>query len=317
MSLKSGYIHDSAGAEVCTETFQVTCDRGVIVSSTVASDVPVLRRFGCAPDYEFKPVVVDGVPLVVGPDNCPICISMLGYYKIEVPEETEGSIFYEEVDCTKGNFSLPSTGAVSTDPLDKQITTETTWERVSDCAPLKQIICMQGKKINLECWIDLQSSQLIERPDMSDLEFAGAGFTPVPKTLEAEINSFALVGVFTGTIEDAAAAAIAANGPVQFTAPDGQVIDAVPANLCAYKVKAAPCGSVILSDPLDPDTGSEVKVEGTFVNGVQIASAADAPFATTDLTAPVAQVADAYSDWCFQFKLEGTCDKAGVFTPDA
>lgn len=200
------------------------------------------------------------------------------------------------------------------DPQLKPITSVNSWQTKEDCVPLQQILCMQGEEIILESWLNLQTNEVTERPDMSDVEFAGAGFTPIPKTLEAEVEHFALEGEFSGTIEEAAKAALAA-ASIAFLTDDGeQKFEVLPEHLCAYKVKAAPCDSTILKDPLDPETGVEVEAEGTFVNGIQIAGDADAPFADANLLAPVAQVADAYSAWCFQFKLEGTCDKAGVFT---
>lgn len=202
-------------------------------------------------------------------------------------------------------------------PMEKSSVVTSDWIRKSDCVPFQKITCLKGKEITFTCWLNLETNELTETIDMSDVEFANGGFTPEAKTLEVEIEHFALQGAeFSGTIEDLVTLALAESGIAFLTDNGEQKFPVTPGELCAYKVKAAPCDASVLTDPLDPASAVKVPNEGTFVNGVQVAGDADAPFAEANLAAPVAQVAEAYSAWCFQFKLEGTCDKEGVFTPN-
>lgn len=172
---------------------------------------------------------------------------------------------------------------------------------------------------------DGSTTQILLNPDgtttkdpvMSDFEPAVASPNATEKvTLEAQVIDFALTGEFNGTIADAVAAVIAAEAPV-FTLPDGTEQAATADDLCAFKVTAMPCDSCFLAVPGELASETVVTVDKTFINDNKVRSDGDSEFASVDQTSTVVQAPEARSIWCFEFKLEGEVDKAGVFTQAA
>ena len=275
----------------------------------------ITQRAGCCPTPEPSPIGIEQGAVPIG------CVkdddgNVIGSVEKVITYNEDGTFNQSLIEATMfgppASTVSPYEGEIW-DCNEKSFTTQKDYVHRETCEIHTLVRCYENGKIT-RTFMENPDGTITEEGDidMSDMDFATSEGNE-KKTLEAEIEFFALAGEFSGTIEDAVGAALAAT-PVNFTAPDGTEIVATAEHLCAYKVNAAPCDTNVLTDPLDPASGVPVTADGTYVNGVQIRGDADSPFAEANATAPVAQVADAFSTWCFQFKLEGECDKAGNFT---
>lgn len=199
---------------------------------------------------------------------------------------------------------------------EKFFTTETGLFHRVTCEYHKLVRCYENG-VQVKSFLENPDGTTTESYDMS--EFAPAVTSPSASkeiTLQSEVVDFALADAFDGTIDDAAAAAIAAAAP-EFTLPDGTTQAATTAELVAYKVTAMPCDSCFLATPGDLSTETVVLVDKTFINDNKVRSDGDSDFAAVNLASTVVQAAGGRSVWCFQFELKGDLAKDGTFTPAA
>ena len=147
-----------------------------------------------------------------------------------------------------------------------------------------------------------------EEIDMADFEPVVAS-DDLNTFVETQITSFKLRDAFDGDVAAVHAAALAAVAPA-FTLPDGTEVPATDAEICDFNYRALACRTLCLPDgETDPANAVPVEADGTFVNGVNVRAGGDPEKGGADLTAPVSQIADAVSVWCFNYRLE--LDKNG------
>lgn len=106
-----GILLSSTG-QACATGFAVDSEVCVLVSGTFEGDLPLMRRVHGIKDeddkFVYKPVVQDGVPIVLSQTNCPLVVTVPGYYEFDL-EGIEGDIVFEELECKQGlNFNSPS-----------------------------------------------------------------------------------------------------------------------------------------------------------------------------------------------------------------
>ena len=209
----------------------------------------------------------------------------------------------------------PYTGEIW-DCNEKFFTTETGLFHKETCEYHKLVRCYEnGVEVNQ--FLENPDGTTTESYDMSDFEPAVTSPSASKEiTLQSEVVDFALSDAFNGTVDDAAAAAIAAAAP-EFTLPDGSTQPATSADLVSFKVTAMPCDSCYLATAGDLTTETTVLVDKTFINDNKVRSDGDSEFAAVNLASTVVQADGGRSVWCFQFALKGDLAKDGTFTPAA
>lgn len=260
---KQGYLFSTAGHPDCTDTFVVDCDECILISGVVSEPVKIQRRVGDKTidgEYLYKDVTQNGVVLEVAPENCPVFITLPGYYRIEYSDALEGELYYEEVECKPDFFSLPFV-----EP--KTVIAATTVEYFDPfnecCVPVLIEYCNDGTRVVR----DLSEHQaILEEINM------GTTLTPYKPAPNSEVcaqtqeNLFELVPG-TYTVADILAAVIAA-GSLEFEF-DGKAPIAVTADT-VQKLSVMPkaCGT-------RDSAGNEIVADFITVDGNDLAGYTD------------------------------------------
>ena len=273
MPAKSFYLYSDKPStakdkRVCSNNFSVSCEECVLLTSTTGLELPIMRRVGtyCPngdTDFVWKPLIVNGEPVVLSDATCPLLIILPGTYTIgDVPEGTAGIVYAEEVECKPGNFTSPSlTGNVKTVVSTAVIEF---YDPVNECCvPVLIEYCSDGSRVVRDI---AYLNEILQEIEM------GTTLTPYKPQPGADVcaqtqeNLYELLAG-TYTVQDILDAMIADAG-LQFEFDGKTPIPVLAENAQKIDIVAKACGTF-------DSAGNEITVDYFEVDGNALSAYSD------------------------------------------